>query len=53
MVKSMSLLKSGALDGVTRAIREMSYVHANKRDGIVRDREKDVISGKVYDCLTC
>ena len=40
--------QGGALDGVTRAIREMSYVHANKRDGIVRDREKDVISGKVY-----
>jgi hypothetical protein len=49
--ESFEFAQGGALDGVNRAIKEMSINHAVKRDGITRDREGKVITGKVYGLL--
>jgi len=49
--ESFEFAQGGALDGVNRAIKEMSINHAIKRDGITRDREGKVITGKVYNLL--
>ena len=39
--------QSGALDGVQRAVQEMSGQHASRRDGIVRKRAETVTAGQV------
>jgi hypothetical protein len=44
--------QSGALSGIRSAIREMSGQHATRRDGLVRDRSKEVITGQVSQLLT-
>ena len=49
--ESFEFAQGGALDGVNRAIKEMSINHAIKRDAITRDREGKVIAGKVYGLL--
>ena len=49
--ESFEFAQGGALDGVNRAIKEMSINHAIKRDGITREREGKVITGKVYGLL--
>lgn len=43
--------QSGALDGVARAIQEMSGQHASRRDGIVRKRAETVTAGQVATLL--
>tara|TARA_R100001460_G_scaffold49880_2_gene88159 strand:- start:5302 stop:7365 length:2064 start_codon:yes stop_codon:yes gene_type:complete len=48
---SFEFAQGGALDGVNRAIKEMSVTHAIKRDGITRDREGKVIAGKIVNLL--
>lgn len=49
--ESFEFAQGGALDGVNRAIKEMSVTHASRRDAITRDREGKVIAGKVYNLL--
>lgn len=44
--------QSGALSGIRSAIREMSGQHATRRDGLVRKRSSDVITGQVSQLLT-
>ena len=43
--------QSGALDGVQRAVQEMSGNHAKRRDGIVRNRAALVTKGQVTTLL--
>ena len=43
--------QSGALDGVQRAVQEMSGQHASRRDGIVRKRAETVTAGQVTTLL--